>query len=71
MNSKHFTSQLKIQEETERLGKKAMDSGLISNFAILYFPDSWEFCIPVNEKYTIFTPEEAYFYFKKLVEQLH
>ncbi|MBE9170194.1 hypothetical protein IQ238_22620 [Pleurocapsales cyanobacterium LEGE 06147] len=69
MNETVFTSQLAIEEKAEKLGKEALQLGLIPNFTIHYFSDSWEFCIPNQTELDPLTPEEAYLYLKKLVEQ--
>jgi hypothetical protein len=69
MSEHPFRNQLDLEEEAEKLGKKAMQLGLIPSFVIRYFPDTWEFFIPNENKSDAFTPEEAYFHLKKLVEQ--
>jgi hypothetical protein len=46
-----------------------MNLGLISSFAIHYFPDTYKFCIPADKKPTCFTPEEAYCHLKKIIKQ--
>lgn len=68
MSNHPFKNQVDLEEETEKLGKKAMELGLIPSFVIRYFPDTWEFFIPNEKTSDAFTPEEAYFHLKKLVE---
>ena len=67
MNAQILNSQIALEEITEKLGKMAMESGLIPGFVIRYFPDCWEFYIPNEEESNFFTPEEAYFYLKKIL----
>lgn len=69
MSEHPFRNQLDLEEEAEKLGKQAIKLGLIPSFVIRYFPDTWEFFIPNENKSDGFTPEEAYFHLKKLVEQ--
>ncbi len=61
------STQLALEEIAEKLGKKAMDLGLISNFVVRHFPDCWEFYISSNNESNFFTPPEAYLYLKKLL----
>jgi hypothetical protein len=67
MNKQKFNSQLTLEETAEDLGKKAMAKGLIPSFVIHFYTDSWVFYIP-KERSEPLTPEEAYFYFQKLLE---
>ena len=67
MTKQTFSPQIALEEATEKLGKKAMELGLISHFVVSYFPDCWEFYISRNDKSSFFTPPEAYLYLKKLL----
>jgi hypothetical protein len=67
MNAPSLSTRLALEEVTEKLGKKAMELGLISSFVVRYFPDSWEFYIPNGTESNFFTPEAAYLYLKKLL----
>lgn len=69
MNQIKFKNQAALSEEAEKLGKKAIQLGLISNFAIRFFADAWQFELPDENVLEPLTPEEAYLYFKKLVEE--
>ena len=69
MSEHPFKDQLDLEEEAEKLGKKAMELGLIPSFVIRYFPDTWEFFLPNENNSEALTPEEAYLHLKKLVEQ--
>ena len=69
MSDLNFHNQLDLEEEAEKLGKKAMELGLIPSFAIRYYPDVWQFCIPAEKASDCFTPEEAYLHLKKLVKE--
>ncbi len=63
MTKQTLSTQVALEEITEKLGTEAMELGLISNFVVRYFPDCWEFYIESN----FFTPPEAYLYLKKLL----
>ena len=63
MTKQTLSTQVALEEITEKLGIEAMKLGLISNFVVGYFPDCWEFYIESN----FFTPPEAYLYLKKLL----
>ncbi len=67
MTKQTFSSQVALEEITEKLGKQAMELGLINNFAVRYFPDCWEFYIPNEQESNLLTPPEAYLYLKKLL----
>lgn len=67
MTKQILSTQIVLEEATEKLGKKAMELGLISNFVVRYFPDCWEFYIPNQNESNLFTPPEAYLYLKKLL----
>ena len=68
--SKHsFHDQLTLAEEAEKLGKKAIELGLIPSLTVHLYPDCWEFSLPEEQESKNLSPEEAYLRFKKLVEQ--
>lgn len=69
MEQQPFHDQHSLEEEVEKLGKQAMEQGLIPSFVVHYFPDSWVFYIPTMEHSEPLTPEEAYFRLKQLVKQ--
>jgi hypothetical protein len=68
MNKPQFHDEFTLSETAVKLGKQAMDLGLIPSFVVRYFSDSQQFYIP-DEKTEPLTPEEAYMRLKKLVEQ--
>jgi hypothetical protein len=43
--------------------------GLIQSFVVRVFADSWQFYIPNENESEPLTPEQAYLYLKRLVEQ--
>lgn len=69
MNVYQFHNEYTLAETAEKLGKKALELGLIPSFVVRYFPDSRQYYIPNEKESEAFTPEEAYMRFKKLVEQ--
>ncbi|MDJ0574488.1 MAG: hypothetical protein QNJ65_04905 [Xenococcaceae cyanobacterium MO_234.B1] len=69
MSKHNFHDGLTLAEEAEKLGKRALDLGLISSFSLHLFPDCWQFSLPNGQGAELLTPEEAYLRFKKLVEQ--
>ncbi|MBW4474122.1 MAG: hypothetical protein KME45_27665 [Stenomitos rutilans HA7619-LM2] len=64
-----FNDQLSLEEQAEKLGKQAVQRGLIPSFVVRYFPDTWVFYIPNERESEPLTPEEAYLHLKHLVEQ--
>ena len=69
MSHYSFHNGLTLAEAAEKLGKRAIELGLISNFSLHLFPDCWQFSLPNGQEAEPLTPEEAYLHFKKLVEQ--
>jgi hypothetical protein len=69
MSERSFHNEISLAEEAEKLGKQAMKLNLIPSFVVHFFPDSWQFFIPSDDRAEPLTPEEAYLYLKKLVEQ--
>jgi len=64
-----FHDEFTLSETTVKLGKKALDLGLISSFVVRYFSDSQQFYIPDENSGEPYTPEQAYLRLKRLVEQ--
>ncbi|OUL25175.1 hypothetical protein [Nostoc sp. 106C] len=69
MTAYQFHDEHTLAETAEKLGKKALELGLIPSFVVRYFPDSRQYYIPNEKESEPLTPEEAYMRFKKLVEQ--
>lgn len=69
MSERGFYDEISLAEEAEKLGKQAMKLNLIPSFVVHFFPDSWQFYIPSEDISEPLTPEEAYLYLKKLLEQ--
>lgn len=63
-----FNDQLSLEEKAEKLGKQAVQLGLIPSFIVHYFPDVWVFYIPDKSQSEPLTPEEAYLHLKQLVD---
>ena len=68
MTAYPFNDESTLAEAAEKLGKKALKLRLIPSFVVRHFPDNSQYYIP-NENSEPLTPEEAYFRFKKLLEQ--
>ncbi len=66
MKNVPFHDEITLAEQTEVLGKQAMQLGLIPSFAIHHFPDSWQFYIPDFNSEPL-TPEEAYLRLQRLI----
>ncbi|MDJ0650269.1 MAG: hypothetical protein QNJ60_16370 [Xenococcaceae cyanobacterium MO_188.B19] len=64
-----FHDVLTLGEAAERLGKRAMKLGLISNLTVHLFPDCWQFSLTNGQTSELLTPEEAYLRFKQLLQQ--
>lgn len=62
-----FHDEYTLAETADKLGQQALKLKLIHSFVVRYFADSREYYIP-NEESQPLTPEEAYLYFKKLIE---
>ena len=69
MSERRFHDVFTLAEEAEKLGKRAIELGLIPSLTVRLFPDCWEFFLPNGQESETLTPEEAYLRFKKLVEQ--
>ena len=69
MKTAPFHDEFTLSETAAKLGKKAMDLGLIPSFVVRYFTDSQQFYIPDEKQSNPLTPEQAYLRLKKLVEQ--
>lgn len=64
-----FHDIMTLAEEAEKLGKRAMQLGLISSLTVHVFPDCWQFSFSNRRESEMMTPQEAYLRFKKLVER--
>ena len=62
-----FHDIMTLAEEAEKLGKKAMQLGLISSLTVYVFPDCWQFSFSNLQESERLTPQEAYLWLKKLV----
>jgi hypothetical protein len=69
INKPPFHDEFSLSETAVKLGKKAMDLGLIPSFVVRYFPDSQQFYIPDEKQAEAYTPEQAYMHLKRLVER--
>ena len=69
MTDYKFHDEFSLSETAVKLGKKAMDLGLIKSFVVHYFPDSQQFYIANENKAEPYTPEQAYMRLKRMVEQ--
>ncbi|MBD3881874.1 hypothetical protein IFO70_08920 [Phormidium tenue FACHB-886] len=67
MTENEFHDRLSLEEQAEKLGKRAVELNLIPSFVVHYFPDSWVFYIPNEAQSEPLTPEEAYLHLKRLV----
>lgn len=70
MNKQYnFSDEYSLAETAETLAKKAVKLGCIHSFVVRVFADSWQFYIPNENESDPLTPEQAYLYLKRLVEQ--
>ncbi|MDZ8052171.1 MAG: hypothetical protein RMX68_001550 [Aulosira sp. ZfuVER01] len=69
MTTYQFHDKYTLAETAEKLGKRALELGLIPSFVVRYFPDSRQYYIPNEKDSEPLTPEQAYMRLKKLVEQ--
>lgn len=69
MSKYKFHDEYTLGETAEALGKQAMKLGLIPSLVVRVFPDNRQFFVPGENEAEPLTPEEAYFRFKKLVEE--
>jgi hypothetical protein len=67
MNKAQFHDEFTLSETAVKLGRKAMDLGLIHSFVVRYFSDSQQFYIPNETEAEPLTPEQAYLRLKKMV----
>ena len=63
-----FRNESTLAETAEDFAKQAVKSGLIESFVVRVFADSWQFYIPNENESDPLTPEQAYLYLKRLVE---
>lgn len=68
MSAHEFHDEYTLAEAADKLGKKALQLGLIKSFVVRYYPDNREYYIPNEKESEALTPEEAYMRLKKLVE---
>ncbi|MBE9180889.1 hypothetical protein IQ268_20220 [Oculatella sp. LEGE 06141] len=68
MSDRSFHDQLSLEEQAVELGKKAMAAGLIPSFTVHYYPDTWQFSIPVGSASEPLTPEEAYMQLQRILD---
>ena len=68
MTNAQFHDQFTLTETTTKLGKQALDLGLISSFVVRYYQDSQQFYISDSMTSEPLTSEQAYLHLKKLVE---
>lgn len=69
MNEYHFNDEYTLAEVADKLGKEALEKGMIPSFVVRYFADSRQYYIPNENESEPLTPEQAYMQFKKLVAQ--
>lgn len=69
INRPPFHDEASLSETAEKLAKQALKSGLIPSFVVRHFPDSQQFYIPDENHSEPLTPERAYMYLKRLIEQ--
>ncbi|MEM9274496.1 MAG: hypothetical protein AAGA80_16245 [Cyanobacteria bacterium P01_F01_bin.143] len=62
-----FHDIMTLAEEAEKLGKKAMQLGLIYSLTVYVFPDCWQFSFYNLQESELLTPQEAYLRFQKLI----
>lgn len=62
-----FHDLMTLTEEAEKLGKKAMQLGLISSLTVYVFPDCWQFSFSNFQESKLLAPQEAYLRFRKLI----
>jgi hypothetical protein len=64
-----FHDEASLSQAAEKLGNEALELGVIPSFVVRHFPDSKQFYIPDETHSEPLTPEEAYLFLKKKVEQ--
>jgi hypothetical protein len=67
MKNLPFHDEITLGEQTEVLGKQAMQLELIPSFAIQIFPDCWQFYIPDFNSEPL-SSEEAYLRLQRLIQ---
>lgn len=68
MPNAQFHNEFTLTETATKLGKEALDLGLIPSFVVRYYQDSQQFYISDQISNEPLTPEQAYLQLKKLVE---
>ncbi len=56
MSQSSFHNLRTLEEEAEKLGKRAMELGLISSFSCHFFADCWQFSLPNTPESELLTP---------------
>ena len=56
MSQSSFHNLLTLEEEAEKLGKRAMELGLLSSFSCHFFGDCWQFSLPNEPESELLTP---------------
>ncbi|MBF2064000.1 MAG: hypothetical protein IGS39_06180 [Calothrix sp. C42_A2020_038] len=69
MSQYQFHDEYTLAEVADRLGKKALNLGLIPSFVVRYFADSRQYYIPNEVSSEPLTPEQAYMRFKTMIEK--
>lgn len=69
MNEPKFHDQESLADIATQLGQQALAQGLIDSFVVRYFRDSRQFYIPNEQNAEPLTPEEAYLYLQRMIEQ--
>jgi len=69
MNKPKFHDQESLADTATQLGQQALAQGLIDSFVVRHFRDSRQFYIPNENESEPLTPEEAYLYLQRMVDQ--
>lgn len=69
MSKYQFHDEYTLAEVTDKLGKQAVNLGLIPSFVIRYFLDSRQYYIGDENNSEPLTPEQAYLRLSKLLRQ--
>jgi hypothetical protein len=63
-----FYDEMSLAETAEKLGKQAIEQGLLPSFVVRHYPETKQFFIPDVDT-TPLTPEQAYMRLKRLIDQ--
>ena len=69
MNKPKFHDQESLADTATQLGQQALAQGLLDSFVVHYFRDGRQFYIPNEQNTELLTPEEAYLYLQRMVDQ--